>query len=415
MNSKIKTGALIGAFSFMALGSATLGGNVFADTTYTSAQFPDANFFDCVKTRAGVDTTATSITQAQAESVTQLSCTAYSSSSSTLIQSTEGIQYLPNITDLNINGHPNLTSIDLSHNNKLQELFVFDNKSLTSLNLGQQPALKTLFAYNNALQNIDLTNAPALYDVNLFNNKITSIDTSHNPALSILTLSNNELTDIDLSANTNLTLAYLYGNKIQYLDISKINNSVLDLNLDDNVLVRTNFVAVQTTKGGNYYADTNTSGDMFIAMQVATGLSQGNAKITTPGAAYYYDRDDTSRHCASNTPFCIIFDANILDYQNYIQLAYTGEPAAQSAIDRGQDSTKRNYRLEINLEAYREDRPGGNTNIRVPNTGIFSGENNAIAIVVSVVSTIFIAAILFAIAYGIKRHNSKVKFSSSRF
>ena len=159
MNSKIKTGALIGAFSFMALGSATLGGNVFADTTYTSAQFPDANFFDCVKTRAGVDTASTSITQAQAESVTPLSC-----SSSTPIQSTEGIQYLPNITSLTINDYPNLTSIDLSHNNKLQELFVFDNKSLTSLNLGQQPALKTLFAYNNALQNIDLTNAPALYD-----------------------------------------------------------------------------------------------------------------------------------------------------------------------------------------------------------------------------------------------------------
>ena len=412
MNSKIKTGALIGAFSFMALGSATLGGNVFADTTYTSAQFPDANFFDCVKTRAGVDTTATSITQAQAESVTQLSCTALSS---TLIQSTEGIQYLPNITDLNINGHPNLTSIDLSHNNKLKQIFVFDNSSLTSLTLGQQPALTTLYAYNNALQGIDITNAPALYEANLFKNKISSIDTSHNPALTSLVLSNNELTDIDLSANTNLSQAFLYGNKIQYLDVSKINNSLLNLNLDDDVLVRTNFVAVQLAQGGNYYADADTSGDMFISMQVATGLSDGTTKITTPGAAYYYDKDDTPKHCAPGHPFCIIFDANILDYQNYVQLAYVGEPASQTVIDQGRDNTKRNYRLEINLEAYREDRPGGNTNIRVPNTGIFSGENNAIAIVVSVVSTIFIAAILFAIAYGIKRHNSKVKFSSSRF
>lgn len=410
MNSKIKTGALIGLFSLMALGNATISGNVFADTTYTSAQFPDANFFSCVKLRAGVDDATTSITQAQAESIKDLYC-----AHTRPIQSTEGIQYLSNLESIDVGEFPDLASIDLSHNNKLKTISIYDNDNLKSLILGQQPALTLLTVKNTALQEIDITNAPALTSINLFNNKITSIDTSHNTNITSLVLSKNQLTDIDLSANTKLFEAYLYGNNIKYVDVSKINNDhAVGLYLDDDVLVRTNFVAVQTTQGGNYYADATTSGYMFIPMIVATGLSTGETKITTPGATYYDEGLDSTIPCNPGNPFCIIFDANILDYQNYIQLAYVGEPGSQSNIENGRDRTKLSYRLEINLEAYRED--GDPEGMKVPNTGAsISGENDATSIMTSVASVILVAASSFIVTYLVKRHNAKVGFDSSKF
>lgn len=409
MKTNFKLSTLIGVFSILAFSSITIGGNAFADTTYTSTEFPDADFFTCVKANGSIDTSATSITQAQAESITSLSCsTGYN------IQSTEGVQYLSNITNLTIMSQPNLTSIDLTHNNKLQQIVVSDNATLSSLVIGQQPTLNSLRAQNNAIQQLDISNAPAIIDINLYNNKLSSINLTKNTALTNLVLSKNQLSSVDLSANTNLILAYLYDNNIEYIDVSKINDNLLGLYLDDNVLVRTNFVAVQLLNGGNYYADSDTSGSMFIPMLVATGLGE-QTKITTPGATFYHDTTD--EHCNPGNPFCIIFDADILNYQNYVQLAYIGEASSQTYIDDGRDGTKLNYRLEINLEAYREDSDIviPNTGVGTPDTGIFSGENgNAISIITSVSIIMFILG-TSAIIYGVKHHHDKIKFQHHEF
>ena len=420
MKTNIKVGAIVGAFSVLALGN--LSGNAFADTTYTSTDFPDEAFFNCVKSNAGLTSdisSITSITQAQAESITNLNCPdVYQFSDAT------GIELLTKMQKLTIEKQENLKTLDLSKNTSLSDSIVIqDNPKLKTLKFGQAPNVKTLFAKNNALQSLDIAGLTGLSLLNVTNNSLSSIDLSKNKALESLTASNNKLSDIDLTANTSLTHAYLYGNDFKYIDVSKINKSLLGLWLDDNVLVRTNFVAVQTTDGGNYYASPSTNSGtsgMFIPMMVATGLdtvSNDKTVITTPGAVFHL-KDDL---CGAVDPFCIIFDADILNYQNYIQLKYAGGEATESEIQDGRDKSKRNYRLEINLEAYSENIPVPDTSAntpstKTPNTGVFSGENsNVVNITISLISIAIITGSIHTLVYGARRFNNKVKFNSKKF
>lgn len=413
MKNKLKVCAALGAISFATLGS--LSGKVFADTTYTSTNFPDEVFFNCVKTNASVEVGAASITKTQAESITNLSCpeTSYQFSNTT------GIELLTGLTKLTIEGQKNLETLDLSKNTALSGLIsISENPKLKTLKFGQAPGIETLFADHNALTSLDISGLTGLSHLNITDNALASINVSKNKALTILLASKNQLSDIDLSSNNSLESAYLYDNKFKNIDVSKISKSLVGLWLDDNVLVRTNFVAVQTTNKGNYYASSSTNGGtsgMFIPMIVATGLTgleTDRSTITTPGATFH----NNDGQCGAGDAFCIIIDSNILNYQNYIQLKYTGQPASEAEITGGKDKSKRNYRLEINLEAYTQETPPSGPGTKTPNTGVFSEEDgSAVGIIISLTSIAALACIIYSVTYGAKRYNNKVKFTKFKF
>ena len=411
MKKQQKIVNVLGAFAAVAVGGLALGGNVFADTTYTSENFPDSGFFYCVKSGIeGVDpTTATSITQAQAEGITDLSCDGTVSAKQ--FTNATGLELLTNLEGINIENQTNLQSLDLSHNEKLKGIVsVQNNPQLATLKFGQNAAIGTIFANNNALESIDVSGLTGLTQLHVYNNKLASLDLSSNVALATLVASKNRLTGVDLSASqADSIIAYLYENAFDSIDVSKINKKLLGLYLDDNVLVRTNFVAVQIARGENYYASVDTNGGtngMFIPMMVMTGLGR-ESRITTSGASFH----NNDGNCFEGDAYCIVIDADILDYQNYVQLAYTGQASSDAMIASGQDQSKLNYRLEINLQAYQE---GGD--IRVPDTGVFSGGHGEVmGVIISLGAIATIAGIVYGVVYSARRNSDKVGFTKKGF
>ena len=78
--------------------------------------------------------------------------------------SVQGIEYFPDITELIIFGTPELTSLDLSGNTRIESLELIDT-GLTSLTLGNQPEMSSLFCYGNDLTALDITGCPHLVNV----------------------------------------------------------------------------------------------------------------------------------------------------------------------------------------------------------------------------------------------------------
>ena len=455
MNKIKKCGSVVGAFVAVAMGGAIMGPNVFADKTYTATDFPDAEFFKCVKSAAGVSYSSESLTQEQVEGITKLQCAAYDIGAVTglsnlvnleelSLSSTENLSEVdlsgfgshlrkislsnngelttltigekPQLENVIVRDNPRLEGLDFSGANKLSDVMIHNNGALKRLSFGEQEDLTDLgMLYDNALEQLDVSGVTKLTGLNASGNQLVTIDLSKNVELKTLTLSNNKLTDIDVSKNKALKSLYAYGNEFEYIDVSKISDSLLNLYLDDNILVRTNFVAKQMRAGEYYYASSETSGDMFIPMIVATRLSQGETTISTEGAAFYKD----SNHCMPGNAFCIIIDADILNYQNYVQLKYVG--GASSSDTHGRDATKLNYRLEINLEAYAEE--GGNNgeenvggdeeneeDVRVPNTGAFTADGKGLVVGVSVVLLSAIGVGAYLAYYTADRQKSKIHF-----
>lgn len=376
-----------------------------AATNYTVADFGgDDAFFDCIKSAADISESTTEIAPAVAASITELSCgSAYSA-----ITKISGVNNLAGLKTLTLSGLTNLTTVDLTGNTTLETLYIFPTDEttsipLTTLTLGSKPALKSITVSDTTLTSLDLSNAPALTSLDVHSNKLTALDTSKNTALTNLVASHNAISSIDLSKNTALIMAYLYDNKIETLDVSKINSNILGLYLDDDVLVKTNFRAVQVAKGEYYYASTSTNEDsgMFIPMTVATGLSSNESKITTPGATYY-GISNSEGHCAKGDAFCIIIASDVADYQGYVQLQNTADTNPTSAA-LGKDPTKRNYRLELALEEW----SGAGT----PDTGFFTGSMNGTTIALSAGAVVVISCVTVLGLYIARRSHHRGRFN----
>lgn len=119
----------------------------------------------------------------------------------------------------------NMTSLDISGCTALEELECQFNE-LTSLDVSTNTALKGLWCFENQLTSINVSNCIALEELSCSNNKLTSLDVSKNTALKVLSISHNQLTSIDLSKNTALKELFYYDGDITELDLSK--NKQLD-------------------------------------------------------------------------------------------------------------------------------------------------------------------------------------------
>lgn len=144
-------------------------------------KFADEEFKACVLA-TGCDT---------AEEITELTCRKKK------IKDITGIEYLTELKFLDLTRNQ-LTSVDLSKNTKLEEIF-----------LG-----------NNALEYLDISNCSALTHLEVFMNELEAIDVSNNPLIEELWADLNSLTDIDLSKSAELTDLRVNHNDLTAIDIS---------------------------------------------------------------------------------------------------------------------------------------------------------------------------------------------------
>lgn len=353
-----KLGLALAALVAPLLGASALTGSAFAadPTTYTVANFGnDEEFFSCIKVAVEAESTDEEVSIEDIKKLTSLTCTEIYD-----IQKIAGINLFTSLTSLTLSGQANLTSI-----------------------APVSSSLKELYVYNSGL---------------------TSADLSKTTALTKISLANNALTTIDLSANTKLQYAWLYGNAIESLDISKIPSSLSGLYLDDDVLIKTKFTAMRLSEEGDYYASETTNDKTnFNQLIIMSGVYQGKSEITTTGVKYYNKVINPGK-CISGDDFCIIFDSDIENYKDYIQLAATTDATTSDAlIAAGQDSSKLNYQIQIDLADY-------DPNILVPDTGIFTGQMDGTKAIIYAGAAILGAGALYLVAYMAKRGIHRNRF-----
>lgn len=170
------------------------------------------------------------------------------------IASIEGIQYFPNITQLNCNVN-DLTELNVSNNLKLVSLNCGDNElslldisqntglislwcignNLTSLELSNNAKLRTILCGGNRIAEINLSNNPALNSLNCYGNKLTSLDLSNNPEIEYLYCGDNNINNLNISGCNMFKELDCRGNNISILDVSKKAN-LMQLNCGSNPL-----------------------------------------------------------------------------------------------------------------------------------------------------------------------------------
>ncbi len=129
-----------------------------------------------------------------------------------------------------------LTSLDISKNTALINLDFGKNK-LKSLDVSRNAALKSLSFLANELTALDVSKNGALEVLNGSINKFTVLDLSKNVLLKRLDCRDNQLTVLDLSKNTALEELYCGENKLTVLDLSK-NTALKNLTCHDNQLTK---------------------------------------------------------------------------------------------------------------------------------------------------------------------------------
>lgn len=110
-------------------------------------------------------------------------------------------------------------TINGSKLNTIKGLFCFDNQ-ITSLNVNNNPKLKTLDVLKNRLTNIDIRNNPELSELNCTWNRLKNLDVSKNTLLQNLYCENNQLKSLDVSKNPKLVSVFLRSNQ---LDVNQLN------------------------------------------------------------------------------------------------------------------------------------------------------------------------------------------------
>jgi hypothetical protein len=171
------------------------------------------------------------------------------------ISSLRGIEYFTGITYLDCTLN-NLTSLDVSKNTRLSELYCNNNNRLSSLvisgytaltildcsgcmieelDLSRCTRLVELTCHHNELTSLNLSACTALSRLDVDSNLLKSLDLSKNRALRGFACDNNELTSLNLSACTALMSLSCSGNNLAALDLSK-NGGLIVLSCDMNNL-----------------------------------------------------------------------------------------------------------------------------------------------------------------------------------
>jgi len=184
-----------------------------AQNINTPENFPDPNFRKAIQEMMGVEP-GERITLEQAYAVTD---TIFPRT--LLIEDITGIEYFPNIKELNLRGHM-VRELQLSGFHNLEELICPAN-ALTELDLSDLPKLKKLNCRENQIKHLDVSHNPLLEDVNCQNNLLESITFGDHPNLHSLDVHNNSIQKLDPSNFVQLKTLNCDGNLLKQLDVSK--------------------------------------------------------------------------------------------------------------------------------------------------------------------------------------------------
>ena len=130
------------------------------------------------------------------------------------IRNVKGIEYLTELGSIHLICAPHLTSIDLRANTKLYSVDLGDN-ALQEIKLDGLTELIYLYVGNNALRELDVSDF-ALKQLNCENNPLTSLELGDQPELKTLYAHHTDLTELDLSGSPILLDAYLNGTVTEY-------------------------------------------------------------------------------------------------------------------------------------------------------------------------------------------------------
>lgn len=120
------------------------------------------------------------------------------------LTSLEGINYLTDLTTLNLMSCSGLTEADLSGLEKLEYLQLGFCSNLETLTLGAKPALSEMYVQYTALSELDFSGLTALTECSVASTKISDIEI-HNPLLTYFSCGGDALQSVDLSGCDALT------------------------------------------------------------------------------------------------------------------------------------------------------------------------------------------------------------------
>ncbi|CAL2082445.1 conserved hypothetical protein [Tenacibaculum sp. 190524A05c] len=139
-----------------------------------------------------------------------------------------------NLRDLFVQGNSGLTSLDLSNNTQLQNLYT-TNTNIASLDISLNSNLKTLEVYKTPIANIDLSNNPDITTLRIDETNITEIDLSNNVNIETLRVNDTGIETLDLSKLTSLEKLWAHDTSLNYLNVKNGNNTnVLTFRIENN-------------------------------------------------------------------------------------------------------------------------------------------------------------------------------------
>lgn len=188
------------------------------------------------------------------EAVTELECLIgyYSREDASSTHSLAGIQYFSELNKLSCAGL-NLPELDLSHNPELKELYCYDLKLLSELDLTQNLKLEKLEISLLGINELDLSHNSELKELHICNLSLSELDLSHNSELKRLYCHDFDLTKLDVSHNLELELLGCHYLGLTELDVTQ-NRKLADLHCENNKLTAldlSNNVALSTLECRN--------------------------------------------------------------------------------------------------------------------------------------------------------------------
>ena len=209
------------------IGAGTIYGIINGNQPVTLVEIPDAGLRAALAASGINPVQGTLYNPAHLRSLTSLDA------SRMVISDATGIEYMTNLTRLNIGGNK-LTELDVSPLTKLEYL-VCEGNQLTALDVSGNTALEVLDCSNTGVTSLDVSALISLVALYCSDNQLTALDVSGLTKLEHLICYNNQLTALDVSALVKLEYLNCYNNQLTALDVSGLQN-LISLSCNDNQL-----------------------------------------------------------------------------------------------------------------------------------------------------------------------------------
>ncbi len=147
-----------------------------------------------------------------------------------------GVEAFVNIKQLYCQKN-NLTHVNLTTLSLLQNFIAWQNH-LESLDVSQNPDLRTISISGSSLNELDVSNNPNLEDLQIGYNNIGDLELMHNPNLKRITSVGNPHVILDFVKNQNLEFVSLSDlSSLRMINFQNGNNAILDMYVHGNTVL----------------------------------------------------------------------------------------------------------------------------------------------------------------------------------